>query len=135
MRLLSRIVLASVLVGVWTLTGCTIVGAESEDAARSRIESIRQSVVKNTKKLAACYDYELQKNPQTPEGKVVMAWDVDQEGHPQNILRDDTASTVKIETLTQCLTDEIREMNFPTPAKGDILHIKFPFVFKHDGFK
>ena len=117
------------------LTGCVIVGTGEDETAKDlRTEAIRQVVLRDSKKLLGCYDYELKKSPATAEGKVIMSWDVDADGHAQNISADPN-STLKIETLNRCLSDELRELSFPPPRKGDNLHIKFPFVFKHEGSK
>lgn len=114
------------------LSGCTVVGVNEEPTPEQRNEIIRQAVLDRKTKLLNCYDYELGKSKATGSGKVLMEWDVDEAGHAQNITMDDKASTLKIPTLTRCLTDELREIDFPPRAKGTTLHIRFPFVFDKD---
>jgi len=120
-------------------SGCTVVSVNEEPIASTadqKNEILRKAVLEQKKRLLACYNYELKKDKNAGTGKVLMEWDVDDVGHAQNIRMDEAASTLKIPTLTKCLSDEIREIDFPiAPNKGTNLHIRFPFAFNPEGSK
>jgi len=120
-------------------SGCTVVSVNEEPIASTadqKNEILRKAVLEQKKRLLACYNYELKKDKNAGTGKVLMEWDVDDVGHAQNIRMDEAASTLKIPTLTKCLSDEIREIDFPiAPNKGTNLHIRFPFSFNPEGSK
>lgn len=137
MRPLNRFFALGTL--VFLACGCTVVGVNEEPTASTadqKSQLLRKAVLEHKKRLLGCYDYELKKDPQTPAGKVLIEWDVDDAGHAQNIRMDEAASTIKIATLTKCLSDEIREIDFPiAPNKGTNLHIRFPFAFHPEDSK
>jgi hypothetical protein len=137
MRPLSK--LFALAVFVVATSGCTVVSVNEEPIASTadqKNELLRKAVLEQKKRLLACYDYELKKDKNVGTGKVLMEWDVDDVGHAQNIRMDENASTLKIPTLTKCLSDEIREIDFPiAPNKGTNLHIRFPFAFNPEGQK
>lgn len=137
MRRLTKLLAA--LAWMFLISGCTVVSVNEEPVASTadqKNELLRKAVLEQKKRLLACYDYELKKNKNAGAGKVLMEWDVDDTGHAQNIRIDEAASTLKIPTLTKCLSDEIRDIDFPiAPNKGTNLHIRFPFAFNPEGSK
>jgi len=89
-------------------------------------EDIRTSVKDNHKYLKKCFDIALEKNPKLA-GKVVMEWDIDDEGLVHNPVV--ISSNAKSPEMEACLKETLETLTLAPAPKKQLHHLRYPFTF------
>lgn len=92
-------------------------------------EVIRSVMQENIKKIKACYDRELAKDPKL-NGKIEVSFTIGEDGKVKG--QKIKSSTMKNEKVESCILQRIRRFEFPKPSKGEV-KVNFPFVFETAG--
>jgi len=90
--------------------------------------TIKSTIVKNRRKIQACYKMALKSNTSL-QGKIVVTFTIGPKGTVTS------ASITKASSITDAVMIEdilrvIRHMKFPAPAGGGSITISYPFLFK-----
>lgn len=91
--------------------------------------SILDVIKKNKRGIQACYENELQKNPEL-QGKVVMKLTVGEDGKVSEYTIE--SSTLENEEVHKCMLTRVRRWQFPKPEGGPA-SFSLPFVFTQAG--
>lgn len=89
-------------------------------------EEVRQVIRKNLKSIKTCYTDGLKNNPNI-EGKVVIEWDIANDGSVSKA--GVKSSALKDEAVENCIVDKVKALKFPAPPTGNVANISYPFVF------
>jgi len=87
-------------------------------------------VKRNLARIRACYEKELNKNPNM-FGKIVVSFKIKKSGRVgfSNV----KISTMGNENVEKCVAGKIKKIRFPEPKGGGVVFVKYPFVFKSSG--
>ncbi len=85
-------------------------------------EVIDQRIQQERPNLHNCYSHENKKTP----GKITVDFVINAEGKVEKI---DAESTLKNKKVETCVTNIIKNIQFPKPAGGGTVEIKYPFAF------
>lgn len=89
-------------------------------------EQILKVVLSHAAAIQFCYEKELQRFPHL-QGKVMVAWKVDLDGHVQSVKID--SSSLGNPSAESCMTRQVKMWLFPKP-NGVVADVHFPFLFK-----
>jgi Ca-activated chloride channel family protein len=90
-------------------------------------EPIRRIIRRQVNAFRACYERELQSNPNLA-GKVVVKFVIDGTGKVSSASI--AESTLNSKPVEQCLLQAIRRLTFPQPPGGEVIVVTYPFTFK-----
>jgi hypothetical protein len=90
-------------------------------------QAVRTVVRENLKQVRDCYESELKKVSEL-EGKVVLAWDIQQDGTVGDcdVLEN---SIDKGDGLAQCLITRVKSWKFQKHSEGKVARVRYPFIF------
>lgn len=80
-------------------------------------------------KLSACYQKQLERNPQL-EGRIVVRVVVGQYGAVTSA--ETHSSTMRNKAVEKCLNARMQSIRFPAPTDGDFALLKIPLTFRLD---
>ena len=91
-------------------------------------EAIRRVIRENISAIRACYERELNRNPDL-QGKILISWDIGERGRVMRgkVAGNDTGNAA----VAQCVLDRIRTYTFPEPPTSAEVTVIFPFYFKN----
>lgn len=91
-------------------------------------EAIRRVIRENINAIRACYERELNRNPDL-QGKILIQWDIGERGRVMRgkVAGNDTGNA----NVAQCVLDRIRTYTFPEPPTSAEVTVIFPFYFKN----
>ena len=81
----------------------------------------------------SCYEREYRQNTKL-EGKVVVAWEIHEQGMPKNARIVMEKSNIKNKLVEECVKTRMLGLRFPEPPAGTWADISFPFVFHGQKF-
>lgn len=93
-------------------------------------EIIQRVVREHRRELTACYESELQRNPDL-EGTVSVEWVIAPDGSVAASQVE--SSTLSSDAVESCITRRIRNWRFPEPRGGGTVRVTYPFVFSPGG--
>lgn len=91
-------------------------------------EQVRLAVKTNLGEFKNCYDSEYRKDEKL-EGKVVVIWEVQDNGEARNARIDAAKTTLNNDEVKNCILNTMLKIKFPLPSKGTIAEITYPFLF------
>ena len=83
---------------------------------------VDKMVVRNKKETNFC-----KKHAKPHHGKMVVAWEVDDQGHPNKFTRG--SDTVQNDKVYHCLIHKIENWKFPKPPRDRALDVEYEFEF------
>lgn len=89
-------------------------------------EPISRTIRRSSRKVRRCYVDRLKTDPNI-EGRLKVRFLIAMDGRVEELEVED--STLNDETVTQCVLDVIRKLEFPSPA-GGTCRVNYPFEFK-----
>lgn len=90
-------------------------------------ENVRRTIRKNLFHFKNCYEAEAKANPAVKDGKVVLAWTINDLG---DVIESKVASSqLQNRNVEQCLLNVLRAVKFPSPPQGRRAEVSYPFVF------
>ena len=91
-------------------------------------EAIRRVIRENINAIRACYERELNRNPDL-QGKILISWDIGERGRVMRgkVAGNDTGNAA----VANCVLDRIRTYTFPEPPTSAEVTVIFPFYFKN----
>lgn len=103
--------------------------AEPKDPQGLTKESLRIPIRDHLKEIRICYEATLERNPQV-KGKLVVQWEIGQEGTATHFAPVKGSSTITDERLIQCVGDAIATWQFPIPQDQSTIEVRYPFYFR-----
>lgn len=103
-------------------------GSEEEFEGTIDREAIRRVISHHMRAIKACYQAALNKDPGL-FGKIVMSFEISGNGQAQNVKPVPSRSTLHSREVASCLVTRFGRMRFPTPPRGQVPEVTFPFVF------
>lgn len=91
-------------------------------------EEYREKIKQHLPQFQSCYS-EARKTDKALKGKIIITFTVDEEG-TVTTAEVDKKSSLNNEVLNQCMISEINKIDFPSPPKGALAEISYPFEFK-----
>ncbi|HVP68233.1 MAG TPA: adventurous gliding motility protein GltG [Anaeromyxobacteraceae bacterium] len=95
-------------------------------------ELIRRVIQEHASQIRYCYEQELQRDPKL-EGKVVVRWIINADGHVSSPQIDGGATTLASDAVHRCMMDRIQSWEFPKPKGGGIAVITYPWILRASG--
>jgi hypothetical protein len=95
-------------------------------------ELIRRVIQEHASQIRYCYEQELQRDPKL-EGKVVIRWIINADGHVSNAQVDGGGTTLANDGVHRCMMDRIQSWEFPKPKGGGIAVITYPWILRASG--
>jgi len=95
-------------------------------------ELIRRVIQEHASQIRYCYEQELQRDPKL-EGKVVVRWIINGDGHVSNPQVDGGGTTLSNDAVHRCMMDRIQSWEFPKPKGGGIAVITYPWILRASG--
>ena len=95
-------------------------------------ELIRRVIQEHASQIRYCYEQELQRDPRL-EGKVVIRWIINGDGHVSSPQVDGGATTLASDVVHRCMMDRIQSWEFPKPKGGGIAVITYPWILRASG--
>jgi pSer/pThr/pTyr-binding forkhead associated (FHA) protein len=95
-------------------------------------ELIRRVIQEHASQIRYCYEQELQRDPKL-EGKVVIRWIINADGHVSNPQVDGGGTTLGNDAVHRCMMDRIQSWEFPKPKGGGIAVITYPWILRASG--
>jgi len=95
-------------------------------------ELIRRVIQEHASQIRYCYEQELQRDPKL-EGKVVIRWIINADGHVSNPQVDGGGTTLSSDPVHRCMMDRIQSWEFPKPKGGGIAVITYPWILRASG--
>lgn len=86
-------------------------------------EAIRQTIREDLVPIRHCYERELKNDPNI-QGKLVLEWDIGDLGKVTSV----TVRKSVHPKVDQCIADVLKQTMFPTPPKGTVGRVIFPFM-------
>lgn len=94
-------------------------------------EEIGEVIRKNQNSIKACYDRELQKNPNI-QGRIEVSFTIDGTGRvSQARAIEDQVGTDG--AVARCVVARVRRLRFPEPRGGGEVMVSYPWIFRHAG--
>lgn len=93
-------------------------------------EIIQRVVREHRREIRACYEGELQRNPDL-EGAITVEWVIAPDGAVAGARVQDTS--LNSSAVENCVTRRIQQWVFPEPRGGGTVRVTFPFVFAPGG--
>lgn len=93
-------------------------------------EIIQRVVREHRREIRACYEAELQRNPNL-EGRVSIEWVISPDGAVASSRIENT--TLNSSAVEQCVAQRILRWRFPEPRGGGIVRVTYPFIFSPGG--
>jgi TonB family protein len=90
-------------------------------------QPIRRTIQRQINAVRACYERQLQSNPNLA-GKVVVKFVIDGTGKVTSAVIAET--TLNNPAVEQCLLKVFKRMTFPQPEGGGVVVVNYPFIFK-----
>ena len=90
-------------------------------------DAIRRVVEQNLKTIKACYERELNRNPDLA-GKVLLEWDIAEQGRVVGTRVNQGAPG--FERVSECVLDRLKTWRFPEPPSNQSVTVVYPFVFE-----
>lgn len=110
--------------GVKIVTG----GSGEEITGSIDKEGIRRVVREHYRILRACYEKELNRQPDL-FGKIVLTWEIGEQGRV--ISAHVKSNEIGNDRLASCVVESLKTWRFPTPPANQIAEVSFPFVFSN----
>ena len=104
------------------VSGCATTSVIDRDGIDSAIQAKRTE-------FASCYDREFPEKAKGSVGKVILAWVIESSGKPRDIKV--STSTLNNKNIELCLMEKLNLIQFPIPAGGVPVTVKYPFNFSH----
>ena len=102
-------------------SGETFVGSIDKEAVRRVVKSALPQ-------FKACYEREYHKNTSLT-GKLVIKWDIDDQGVAKNALVVKEATTINNQVVEECVRLRMLGLKFPESPAGTYAEISYPFLF------
>lgn len=96
-------------------------------------EAVRRVIMAALSQFKSCYEREYRQNTKL-EGKVVVAWEIHEQGMPKNARIVLEKSNIKNKLVEECVKTRMLGLRFPEPPPGTWADISFPFVFHGQKF-
>jgi hypothetical protein len=128
MRKLSLLINLPIL---FFLAGCNSTSKASYEPMGDR-EGIRAVFQMRMKELRNCYYETLDANP-AAEGKVVLAFDLGDDGKARNTKIESFKGRRGIEKIEPCLVMRVNSWQFPKPAPNEQTVVAYPLYFSENG--
>ena len=93
-------------------------------------EIIQRVIREHRREIRACYEGELQANPDL-EGRVLVAFVISPDGAVASASVSET--TLGSSAVEDCVVRRVRRWRFPEPRGGGIVRVSYPFVFSAGG--
>lgn len=93
-------------------------------------EIIQRVIREHRREVRACYEGELQRNPDL-EGRVVVGFVISSDGQVAGSRI--AESTLGNSTVEDCVARRVRQWRFPEPRGGGTVNVNYPFVFSPGG--
>jgi hypothetical protein len=91
-------------------------------------EAIRRVIRENINAFRACYERELNRNPDL-QGKIVLEWDIGERGR---VMRGKVSSNdMGNKSVGECILDRLKTLTFPEPPTANEVTVSYPFFFKN----
>jgi pSer/pThr/pTyr-binding forkhead associated (FHA) protein len=91
-------------------------------------EAIRRVIRENINAFRACYERELNRNPDL-QGKIVLEWDIGERGR---VMRGKVSSNdMGNKAVGECILDRLKTLTFPEPPTANEVTVSYPFFFKN----
>lgn len=90
---------------------------------------IRGVILANLNDVKKCYFAELPNEP-SMEGKLVPEWSIDETGSVLETTVFEKSTTLKNEKVKGCILATIKTWKFPPAKPGELIMVRYPFVFK-----
>lgn len=94
-------------------------------------EGVRRVVRANRPEISGCYNRELNKGNKSFEGKVIVKWEIGEQGRV--LKAEKVSSTLANDDVVNCLIARLKTWRFPEPPKNTIAVVTFPFTFVVQG--
>lgn len=91
-------------------------------------EAVRRVIMSALPQFKSCYEREYRQNAAL-EGKVVVVWEIHEQGIAKNARIVAEKSTINNKTVEECVRIRMLGLRFPEPPAGTWADISFPFVF------
>lgn len=118
----------AVAIMMFFLGGCATTSPDKpadEISAGMDKEGIRKAIREHIVPIRHCYESDMKKRPAWIYGKLVLEWDIEDDGKVSKVaIKDKFLSTVD-----SCIASVIKETKFPAAPKGQVGRVVFPFVF------
>ncbi|MCC6137301.1 MAG: AgmX/PglI C-terminal domain-containing protein [Bdellovibrionaceae bacterium] len=95
-------------------------------------EGIRRTFFTHQKEIQHCYEKEVKKSNNSDSnlnGKLVLDFDIIDEGKITRAAYSAQKSTLHNEVLTSCITEQMKTWTFPSPPKGQTVQVFYPLAF------
>ena len=89
--------------------------------------NIDDTVSKHLPDIRSCYENELKNNPKL-HGRIAVNFVISATGGVKSAKVQKT--TLENETVESCVADQIKKVQFPTPKRGGVVIVTYPFVFE-----
>ena len=96
-------------------------------------EAVRRVIMAALSQFKSCYEREYRSNTKL-EGKVVVAWEIHEQGVAKNARIVMEKSNIKNKLVEECVRTRMLGLVFPEPPPGTWADISFPFVFHGQKF-
>ncbi len=103
-----------------------LINSEAEITGKMDRAGIRRAIEQNRRAIRACYDINLQRQPDL-FGKLVMQWDIEERGVARAVIT--KSNGLKNSEVANCVARVIGQIQFPEPPVGMVGRVTFPFVF------
>ena len=101
----------------------SLIVANNEFAQR---QEFRSTIHANLPLFMDCYDRGLKTNPQL-RGKVILEWDVNDQGNIQNAKI--KSSKLGDAIVESCMVEKLKSLKFTPAPTGEIVHVLYPLTF------
>jgi hypothetical protein len=91
-------------------------------------DEIRRTIMRELKAITACYERELVKQPSLG-GKVVVSFTIGSDGKVSSA-EEASEEAFPSAKVTACIVARFKSLQFPKPAGGGVVKVKYPLVFK-----
>ncbi len=108
-------------------------GSEESFVGSIDKEAVRRVIMAALSQFKSCYEREYRQNTKL-EGKVVVAWEIHEQGMPKNARIVMEKSNIKNKLVEECVKTRMLGLRFPEPPAGTWADISFPFVFHGQKF-
>jgi hypothetical protein len=100
-------------------------GKDGNEADPYEKEQVKNTIIKNAKKIQECYNGWLESKPTDPKANVKIDWTI----LPDGKVREPQVVESNALVMNDCLVKKVGELEFPPPPEGKSFYVAHKFAF------